>query len=99
LSAFLLDARPEHFGVEVHADQAAPVSVAIAWSPKWHARLDGRSSRLRRARDGLIEADVPAGDHHLHLDYRSDSWDRLGLGLTLLTLFAQLMSRIFSRTA
>jgi uncharacterized membrane protein YfhO len=85
--------------VEVHGDQDARVSVAIAWSPKWHARLDGRGSSLRRAPDGLIEADVPAGDHQLHLDYRSDSWDRLGLGLTLLTLFAQLMSRIFSRTA
>ncbi|MDQ1506068.1 MAG: hypothetical protein QOD57_3795 [Actinomycetota bacterium] len=99
LSAFLLEARPEHFGVEVHGDHDARVSVAIAWSPKWHARLDGRGSSLRRAPDGLIEADVPAGDHQLHLDYRSDSWDRLGLGLTLLTLFAQLMSRIFSRTA
>ncbi|MDQ1516096.1 MAG: hypothetical protein QOE80_1926 [Actinomycetota bacterium] len=99
LSAFLLDARPEHFGVEVHTDEAAPVTVAIAWSPKWHARLDNRPLRLRRAHDGLIQAAVPSGDHQIHLDYGSDGWDRLGLALTVLTIVAQLMSRIFSRTA
>jgi hypothetical protein len=99
LSAFLLDTRAEHFGVEIHAERPAPVSVAIAWSPKWHARLDGRPVRLQRTDDGLIGAAMPAGDHQLRLDYRRDVWDLLGLGLSVLTLFGQLMSRIFSRTA
>jgi hypothetical protein len=99
LSAYLLDTRPEHFGVEVHTDEAAPVTVAIAWSPKWHGRLDGRPVRLGPTHDGLIEAAVPVGDHQLHLDYRSDGWDLLGLAMTGLTLLGQLMSRIFSRTA
>jgi hypothetical protein len=88
LSAYLLDTRPEHFGVELHSDETAPVTVAIAWSPKWHARLDGRRRRLRRASDGLIEADIPAGDHQLRLAYGSDVWDRLGLLMTGLTLAA-----------
>jgi hypothetical protein len=107
LAAFLVDVRAEHLGVEVHAQQAAPVTVAVAWSPKWHGRIDGRRLRLRPSHDGLIEADVPAGEHQLRLAYRSDAWDRLGLGLTALTIAAwavarrrrQLMSRIFSRTA
>ena len=106
LSAFLVDGRPEHLGVDLHLDQAAPVSVAVAWSPKWHGRLDRRDLRLRRTDDGLVEAAIPPGDHELHLSYRTDGWDRLGLGLTALTVAVwaasrrrQLMSRIFSRTA
>ena len=86
LSAFVVDTRPEHVGLDVHADGAAPTSVAVAWSPKWHGRLDGRSLRLRPSEDGLIEADLPPGEHQLRLDYRPDGWDRLGIALTALTL-------------
>jgi hypothetical protein len=82
LAAFLIDTRPEHVAVEVHAAQAAPVSVAVAWSPKWHGRLDGRALALRRTDDGLIAADIPAGDHKLRLSFRPDGWDRLGLTVT-----------------
>jgi hypothetical protein len=93
LSAFLVDARAEHVGVDVHTDRRAPVSLAVAWSPKWHGRLDRRAIALRRTNDGLIEADVPAGDHELRLDYRTDGWDRLGLGLTLLTITGMAVAR------
>jgi hypothetical protein len=99
LAAFLLDVRAEQVAVEVHASRAAPVSLAVAWSPKWHGHLDGHPLRLRKAVDGLIEADIPAGEHQLRVDYRADRWDQLGLALSALTLIAQLMSRIFSRTA
>ena len=106
LSAFLTDARAEHVGLSLHADQPAPVTVAVAWSPKWHGRLDGHPASLGRTDDGLIETAVPAGDHDLCLTYRPDPWDGLGLALTALTMLAfapwwrrQLMSRIFSRTA
>jgi hypothetical protein len=93
LAAFLVDTRAEHIGVEVHTEQTAPVSVAVAWSPKWHGRLDGRPVHLRRADDGLIEADVPAGEHQLRLDWRRDRWDRLGLGLTGLTILVGAVAR------
>jgi hypothetical protein len=99
LSAFLTDARAEHVTVDLHSDEPVPVSVSVAWSPKWHARLDGRGAALGRTDDGLIRAALPAGDHELRLTYRPDLWDRLGLALTALTLLGQLMSRIFSRTA
>jgi hypothetical protein len=88
LAAFLVEAGSEHLGVEVHAEQPAPVSLAVAWSPKWHGRIDGRRLRLRPTHDGLIAADIPPGDHQLRLAYRSDGWDRLGLALTSLTLVA-----------
>jgi hypothetical protein len=98
LAAFLLDTRAEHVAVEIHAEEATPVSLAIAWSPKWHARIDGRPTRLRQADDGLIEADIPPGDHVLRLDYRADPWDRLGLTLTALTLIAGLGSAVRGRS-
>ena len=62
--------------------------MAIAWSPQWHGRLDGRRRSLRRTSDGLIELDIPPGDHQLQLAYRPDGWDRLGLIMTALTLAA-----------
>ena len=102
LSAFLTETRAEHATVDLHSDEPVPVSVAVAWSPKWHARLDGHPTALGRTDDGLIQAALPAGDHELRLTYRPDRWDRLGGALTALTaliLLGQLMSRIFSRTA
>jgi len=104
-----VDRRAEHVGVDVHTERPAPVTVAVAWSPKWHGLIDGRAVALGRTEDGLIRAAVPPGDHELRLDYRTDGWDRLGLTLTGVTIGAwaaarrrrigQVMSRIFSRTA
>lgn len=112
LSARLTEAAPEHLVFEVGAPRATTATVALAWSPKWHGRLDGATVRLDRTSDGLVQVAVSAGGHRLRLDYRSDAWDRLGATVTVLTLLAgavvlaqrrrqasQPMSRIFSRTA
>ncbi len=94
LLARLTDARPEHLAIETEAASRTPVTVALAWSPKWHARQDGQPVRLGRTADGLMTLDVPPGPSQLRLDYRAtDAWDRLGATLTLLTLlFAGLRS-------
>src|SRR5439155_12848735 len=62
LSAFLTDAGAEHVALQLHTDQPAPLSVAVAWSPKWHARLDGAALALRPTDDGLMAVEIPAGD-------------------------------------
>ena len=86
IDARLRTAEPEH--LEIQVDTAAPsdVTVALAWSPKWHAHLDGRPSGTRRTRDSLIAVKVPAGTTLLRLDYRPDRWDYVGPAITLLTL-------------
>ncbi|MGH9002715.1 MAG: hypothetical protein ACRDYV_06260, partial [Acidimicrobiia bacterium] len=84
--ARLTTARPEHLGIEVEATAPSDVTVALAWSPKWHARLDARPVDLRRTRDNLMAVQVPPGPSRLELIYRNDIWDRLGPTLTLLTL-------------
>ena len=76
---------PEHLGFELDAPASLDVTVALAWSPKWHGRLDGRPVRLRRTTDGLVTLRVPPGRSNLRLDYRGDAWDRLGVSTTLLT--------------
>jgi hypothetical protein len=62
------------------------VTAAIGYSPKWHLRIDGRSAPLHASRDGILSFTVPAGDHRLALDFRSDGWDRIGWIITLLSL-------------
>jgi uncharacterized membrane protein YfhO len=60
--------------------------VAVAWSPKWHGRVDGRPVELGRTADGLIEVRLPAGRSTLELVYGPDGWDRLGVAISALTL-------------
>jgi hypothetical protein len=86
LVARLTDPRPEHLAFEIDASSRATVTIALAWSPKWHARLNKAPIALERTRDGLATLQVPQGAHELRLDYRPDIWDHLGLAITLLTL-------------
>ncbi|MDQ3946075.1 MAG: hypothetical protein M3357_13175, partial [Actinomycetota bacterium] len=88
LLARLTDARAEHLAVELEAPEPIVATVALAWSPKWHARLDDRPVDLGRTSDGLVTVEIPQGAGRLRLDYRADGWDRLGAAITLLTLLA-----------
>ncbi len=112
LFARLTDPRAEHLAFALEGTARSRVTVALAWSPKWHARLNNRSVELDRTTDGLATVDVGPGSHTLRLDYRSDAWDHLGLALTVLTLLGGStalkvrrarrhypMSSSFSRTA
>jgi hypothetical protein len=86
LSARLTMAEPEHLAFEIDTPQRLDVTVALAWSPKWHGRLNGAALRLGRTGDGLVTLAVPPGRSGLRLDYRGDAWDRLGVSSTLLTV-------------
>jgi len=86
--ARLLRFEPEHITISAQADAASTATVAVGWSPKWHAKLDGRSIELTKAQDGLLQLLLPSGNHRLTLDYRRDGWDYLGLLVTLATLVA-----------
>jgi hypothetical protein len=85
-SARLTRADAEHLGFEIEAPERTGVTLALAWSPKWHARLNGAPVRIGQSRDGLVDLTVPAGRNALRLDYRNDIWDRLGVAITLATV-------------
>ena len=84
-SARVTRADPERLRIRVDASVATRATVAVAWSPKWHGRIDGRPVELGHTADGLIAVRLPAGRSTLELDY-PDGWDRLGVGLSALTL-------------
>ncbi|MGH7572617.1 MAG: hypothetical protein ACREMK_12350, partial [Gemmatimonadota bacterium] len=86
-----IGARLRHFDqgrirIDVETSEATRANVAVAWSPKWHARLNDVSVSLRRAADGLLELDLPPGTSRLTLEFRPDFWDRLGMAVSILTL-------------
>src|SRR5919199_350219 len=84
-SARLTAASAEALTIELQASQPGRAAVAVAWSPKWHGRADGRHVRLIRGTDSLLEFDMPAGSHRLELRFRQDIWDRLGLLISTVT--------------
>jgi uncharacterized membrane protein YfhO len=72
--------------MRVDASTAASATVAIAWSPKWHGRVDGRPVALGHTDDGLITVQLPAGRSTLELAYEPDGWDHLGVAVSALTV-------------
>ena len=96
-TAALLAASPEHFSITVTSATPTMASIAVAWSPKWHARVDGRSVPLLRTADGLCGVALPAGQHQLTLSFLLDKWDRLGYlvsGLSLIVLVFALVTTL-----
>jgi hypothetical protein len=76
--------------LDLEISQRAPsrVTIAVAWSPEWHARVDGRAAALGRSPDGLMSVALPAGRHAVSLDFQPDSWAWLGEVCTLATIAA-----------
>jgi hypothetical protein len=96
LDARVAAADAEHLEIEFDAEHRARAELALAWSPKWHATVDGRDVPLARGNDGFIQLEIPGGEHRLVLDYAPDGWDRVGVALSLATA-AALLVFAFSR--
>jgi hypothetical protein len=96
-SARLVRDEDEHLVIETDATASTSATVAVGWSPKWHARLDGRPVALERSADGLLSLDLPAGEHTLALRFRPDGWDRLGQALSLASALGMVAGVIVSR--
>lgn len=86
IRARLLHFEPGRVAIDVEASETTRARVAVAWSTKWHARLNGETVSLRKANDGLLELDLPPGTSRLMLDFCPDLWDRLGLAVSVVTL-------------
>jgi hypothetical protein len=96
-------ARLHHFepgliGIEVESGRATRARVAVAWSPKWRAWLDGEPVSLHRAADGRLGLKLMPGKSQLSLRFRPDFWDRLGLAVSVLTLVGLILLAIGRRS-
>lgn len=87
-TAELRAAGDERYEIAIRSSEATEAVVAVGWSPKWHVTVDGRPRPVRRTPEGAMGVPVPIGQSVIALEYRRDGWDRLGLGLTLVTLAA-----------
>ncbi|HEV2759169.1 MAG TPA: hypothetical protein VGV86_06325 [Acidimicrobiales bacterium] len=85
VSARILEAEPEKLVIEATAGQPVRAQVAVTWSPKWHARVDGRPVRLDRSEQGIMTLALPEGTHRVVLTFGLDMWDRLGILVSLAT--------------
>jgi hypothetical protein len=85
VSARLTRGSPEHLAIDVDADRTTAARVALTWSPKWHASLDGRAVPIRPVQQGLVGLTIPAGPHHLVLNFGRDLWDSVGVLVSLAT--------------
>jgi len=99
-TASMIEAGSQHLVIEVHGGRSSVATVAVAWSPKWHARINGHPLKVGRSADGLIQLQLPAGSSRLSLTFSDDDWDRLGFTLSVVTLAALVLpwaSRVRSR--
>jgi hypothetical protein len=91
-------ADPERIRIDADVSRAGDATIALAWSPKWHATLNGRDVRLWSAHDGLIALRLPKGRSRIELRYEQDVWDAAGVAVSAATivslaLFAGLVAR------
>lgn len=84
--AEMVEAEPEHMSIRIHAPQPAQVTVAVGWSPKWHASVNGAEVVLDKTADGLLQFDLPSGTSQVDLRFRPDVWNYVGLVITLVTV-------------
>ena len=89
-SARLLAGGPHDVRVGVRSSRPAVATAAIAWSPKWHLEIDGRSAPLGRSQESLLAFELPAGEHVVRLRFREDAWDLGGRILTAVALMVLL---------
>jgi len=87
-TAARLDAsRAEHPRWQITMPVPGTVTLAVAWSPKWSARVAGRQVPVHvEPTDHLVALWLPAGESAVALDYEPDGWERLGRAITVTTL-------------
>jgi hypothetical protein len=77
-------ADPEHLAFEIASERARRVTLAVGWSPKWRATVDGRPAALGRDRQSQLTVALPEGTATLELDYGPDVADGLGTATSAL---------------
>jgi hypothetical protein len=83
-SAQRIDARS--ITIDYTSSYARPIDITVGWSPKWAVTVDGQRIAKWRGPEDRIRLDLPAGSHHLRLEFRDDGADRAGQTLSVLSI-------------
>ena len=84
IQAKRINSDPEHIIVSTNASSNGVATVAVAWSPKWQAKLDHIPVSLVKNQEGLLSFSLPEGRHTLMLDFCKDIWDYIGITISIL---------------
>ena len=93
LTATVVEQQPEHLRWTAEARSRLAVVAAVAYDPGWPATVDDAPVPVRRSGDGLVELDLPAGQHRVDLRFTGARPDPLGVVLMLAGLLALALLR------
>ncbi|MBI2080112.1 MAG: hypothetical protein HYT86_00025 [candidate division NC10 bacterium] len=82
--ATVVDAADGYLAVQTESQRNRFLVISEIWHPGWRARLDGREIPLHRTDLALMGAWIPAGKHHLMLEFRPLHW-RTALTISMLS--------------
>jgi len=66
----------------------ATATLSRAYYPTWSATLSGEFANLRAGKNGLIELDVPPGEHKLELSQTHTPLEKIGLAISAVSLIS-----------
>ena len=95
--AVLVRADPQHLVIEAATVQPTTATVAVAWSPKWRAAVNGRPVATGATADKLLQLPLPGGPAQVTLDYGLDDADLGGRALTGASLAVAIAALIGDR--
>jgi hypothetical protein len=93
LTAIVVEQQPEHLRWTAEARGRLAVVAAVTYDPGWPATVDDAPVPVRRSGDGLVELDLPAGQHRVDLRFTDARPNPLGVVLTLAGLLALALLR------
>jgi|SRR5579863_4274705 len=70
--------------IVVRTPAGGTLTYRDAWTPDWHATVDGVAAPLRRNRDGFKLLSVPPGTHRVDLAFRPFVGERIMLALAIM---------------
>jgi hypothetical protein len=86
MTGALTDPSPEGLRFVATPSQPTVVTIAVAWSPKWSAAVNGHDATVTKSTDGLLQLDLQAGTSAIELRYQRDAWDTLGFACSVLSI-------------
>lgn len=91
--ARLISSDPEKLSISVTMTKPCSATIAVAWSPKWVASLDGTPIKLNRTQEGLLTLSLPAGTHIISIAFQQDIYDKLSILVSALAVLLILVIR------
>jgi uncharacterized membrane protein YfhO len=77
--------QPEFRRMKVELNGTDRLQIRTSYYPGWAAFVDGKVTEIMTGEAGIIEIDLPAGEHSITLDYRLTPIRRVSVWITLMS--------------